>query len=187
MEWLAALLLIPFAVPTVLGFVNMCCCGAECSVCNPTTVPAQYQLDLSGAIDTSGCSNCSTMDGTYVVDQGALAGQAPCGTVTTGGSACTYGGYFSTPSPLIGACSTACGITVQLTLGSTTTVNFDTCSDGGSCSQCENFDNRCNAQFSKAFGSFPNCAGFSGESGFTLTFLASGCCDSSTTVLVSAL
>lgn len=47
-----------------------CCCPADCSFCNSGTVPDQYQVELSG-ISNQGCSDCTTLDGTYIIDRTA--------------------------------------------------------------------------------------------------------------------
>lgn len=72
MEWLAALLLIPFAVPTVLGFVTMCCCEAvaDCGGCTAGTVPDQVQITWTGIADNGGlCSgDCANLNMTHTLD-----------------------------------------------------------------------------------------------------------------------
>ena len=49
MDWLASLLLIPFAVPMALGFVTMCCCTSKtpCSCCQTGTQRDTLEITFS--------------------------------------------------------------------------------------------------------------------------------------------
>jgi hypothetical protein len=51
----------------------------ECVVCDSGTTPAQYELTLSGMADcATHCSNCSTMDGTYVITRNPRWVESDC-------------------------------------------------------------------------------------------------------------
>jgi len=48
---------------------SRCCCGVDpCSLCSGTT-PSQLSVVLSGTTNCGTCSNCSGINGTYVLDK----------------------------------------------------------------------------------------------------------------------
>jgi hypothetical protein len=67
MDLLLSLLLIPFAMPLALGFVNMCCCvsGIVCGSC-PDNALANVQCTFSGVANAS-CSGCTNINQTYTL------------------------------------------------------------------------------------------------------------------------
>ena len=52
---------------------SRCCCGGAvlCSNCDSGTTPSQVSISLSGVADCGACSNCTSMNGTYVLSQTA--------------------------------------------------------------------------------------------------------------------
>jgi hypothetical protein len=68
MDLLLSLLLMPFALPLVLGFVSMCCCTASisCSGCSSGTAGTKFQLDITGVTNRS-CTNCSSVFNTTII------------------------------------------------------------------------------------------------------------------------
>lgn len=53
-------------MPLAFFWAGCPCCG--CNSCNAGTVPDQVQVDMSGFTNSGVCSDCSELDGTYILD-----------------------------------------------------------------------------------------------------------------------
>lgn len=67
--------------------------GTECDgTCASGTKSTQVQFDITGIVDSGSCSNCTSLDGTYVLDEVAID---PCTFNGGGSSTATCGGLPS--------------------------------------------------------------------------------------------
>lgn len=179
MDFLLTLLLLPFALPMVLGFVSMCCCGGtgDCTACDPQTITTSLQVTVSGVVDGGGCTGCSAADGVWI-----LANNASCGCSGTS-HGCRWCVWDSSAGNIVcGACVGGLGFcgtgyhALQEFTGSSyrlsVTGSLSCCGSSGTCVNTNNS----NSLWRFSQGTIPNCNTWSSLS---LTLSANVGCDAS--------